>query len=129
MKIKIGGDDISGRAIINSLASILRQLSVLDNLRCNGVLNESTYASDKRPTEGKKVNNYEKFSSSYMSELVGVLEEKASENPKSVRCDDIDDKGRRKMGAVKTLFTVEGLREFIANVPPEDVYTVSLGIY
>lgn len=128
---------------------ILRQLSVLDNSRCDGVSNESTHASegkaednlryngvsdnsvhtsDKRPAEDKKVNNYEKFGFSSMSELVGVLEEKASENPNIVRGNDIDDKGRRKMNAVKTLFTAEELRKFIASVPPEDVYTMLLDL-
>lgn len=107
---------------------ILRQLSVLDNSEYNGVSDNSVHASDKRPAEDKKVNNYEKFGFSSMSELVGILQEKASENPKIVRGDDIDDKGRRKMNAVKTLFTAEGLRKFIASVPPEDVYTMLLNL-
>lgn len=107
---------------------ILRQLSVLDNSRCDGVSNESTHASDEKAAEDKKVNNYEKFGFSSMSELVGILQEKASENPKIVRHDDIDDKGRRKMNAVKTLFTAEGLRKFIDSVPPEDVYTMLLNL-
>ncbi len=107
---------------------ILRQLSVLDNLRCDGVSNESIHNSDEKAAEDKKVNNYEKYGFSSMSELVSVLEEKASENPKSVRHDDIDDTGRKKMRAVKKLFTAEGLREFIASVPPEDVYTMLLNL-
>lgn len=98
---------------------ILRQLSVLDERDHSGVSN-----ADSKEKEDKKENSYEKFGFSSMSELFGVLKERAELNPKFIREAEIDRKSIRKMGIIIRLFTVDGLRESIADILPEEVYTM-----